>query len=316
MKRREVSPFSVRSTALLLVSLAWPLLHHASAQTQDRSPINLVKSLTRSSDPGVVITFSCGIDEEERAARDAAKSLVKWGATATAEIENGLDLVEKGGPAGPDSFRSRWLLYAYAKIEGRLALPRLLNMAASPSRCADLGLSISNSLALALGLTSYVPSTCPLTPIIRCRGKQPEDTLDQFVLAWEQGDRSWFEASLGSESKKTLNALLKERSWEALRNDLWQPASPDHNWVGYRFITPHPWSEPETAFDDAKFDNPVPKESVLMTQFTNRNGNRCGDVEIKFLLASRPTPPGYLGYVIDTSDLTTLLRTIASCVAH
>jgi hypothetical protein len=158
MKHLRLAPTAALGFAFAVLALVgWPLADHASAQVQDQSPPSLVRFLTRPNDPDVLVAFSCGTDDEEQPARAAARSLVSQGTAAIPAIEDGLGLIEEGGPQAPSSLRARWLLYAYAKIKGRSAFGRLWRMSPdNPEIYSRLGLSPSSSLALALGLTSYV----------------------------------------------------------------------------------------------------------------------------------------------------------------
>jgi hypothetical protein len=176
----------VGRTIWLLACLVWPLTPIARAQIPTQSPADLVKFLTRRSEPGVGVTFSCGIDDEKRAAHAAAMALVRQGAQARPAIERALDLIDRGGLQAVNLY---WLLYAYARIQGRSAFPRLWGVSTDPALCESLGLLPASSIALAFDLTSYVPDTCPVRRVFHCWGQQPRDALNQFILAWEKNDR-------------------------------------------------------------------------------------------------------------------------------
>ncbi len=222
--------------AVLLGCLTSPVAPEARGQPQDQSPSSLVKFLMRPTESGVGITFSCGIDYEARVRHAAAKALVRQGQAAVSALEEALDLFEKnGGVRSGDPPGLYWLFYVYAKIEGQSAFPRLWHLNTDPTMWPLGSEPPSDAMALALGLTSYVPDTRSLTRVFHCWGQQPRDALNQLTLAWEKGDEQWLEDSLGPGAIAALKSLRKERSWEALRAELWSAKSSDHKAVGYRW---------------------------------------------------------------------------------
>ena len=60
------------------------------------------------------------------------------------------------------------------------------------------------------------------------RSGQPRNALDHFVRAWEHGDRSDFEATLGDKAKASLHSMLRDTTWEELSAEMWRskPAHP------------------------------------------------------------------------------------------
>jgi hypothetical protein len=312
--------------AVLLGCLACLLAAEANGQTQDVTPSSLVKFLTRPNDGGVGSTFSCGINDGGRAMRAAAQALVSQGQTALPAIEQALDLLENGDARA--SSPSSWLFYAYAKIQGRHAFPRLWTLVTKTDPASYDGLLSlpSDSMALALDLTSYVPDSRPLTRILHCVGgfQQPRDALNQLILAWERADQSWFESSLGPDATAALESLRKERTWTAMRTSLWPARSSGHTAVGYRFDLLGRFSISEmdligAAYGDSNLPGlnaPLPKspEFLLATRFTDKIGKDCGTLDVKFLNDPHPSLPG--AFLVNNSDLEALLRLISSCAAQ
>ena len=166
---------------VLLGCLASPLAPEANGQPQDQSPSGLVKFLMRPTDVGT--TVSCAIDYDTRINRAVAKALVSQGQAALPAVEQALDLLKKPGARYSVPPGLYLLLYAYAKIQGQSAFPRLWDLNTDPELW-PLEMDSSQAIALALGLTSYVPENLSLARILRCLGPQPRDALNQLILAW------------------------------------------------------------------------------------------------------------------------------------
>jgi hypothetical protein len=291
----------------------------AHGQPQDPSPSSLVKFLMRPTEPGVGITFSCGIDDEARAKHAAAKALVRQGQAALPAVEEAIDLFGKNGGARSNA-PPYLLFYVYAKIQGQSAFPRLWHLSSDPTLW-PFGLEPpSDAMALALGLTSYVPDTRSLARVLHCWGQQPRDALNQLILGWERGDEEWFESALGPDATAALKSLRKERDWATMRAELWPSKSSGHTAVGYRFALEGQYSMPEWNIIDAEYGDsdftglgaPLPEsqEFPLTTQFTDKTGKRCGTFEVKFFSDPHPRARGYLAFLVDNSDLGGLLGLI------
>ena len=298
----------------------------AYSQYQGEQPSSLVKFLTRPIvDDGHTI---CAITEEGQARRAAANALVRQGSAALPAIEDELDRIKN--VAARADFSSGWLFYAYAKIKRRAAFPRLWELITTEPASypfAGLGPLASDSMALALDLTSYVPDNLPLTRIFHCGPPQPRDTLNQFILAWERDDREWFSTSLGPDAAAELKWLSKEKTWTEMRAALWPSKTSNHAAVGYRFVLPGPYSLSDMDVLDSYYadsniiDSQNPKlgsslEFLVPTRFTDKTGKDCGKLKIKFLVDSHPGPPGYLSFLVDSSDVVALLHIIGSCAAQ
>ena len=113
----------------------------------------------------------------------------------------------------------------------------------------SLQYAADNSIALSLGLTSYVHSGLAPAEII-CRPHEPRDALDQLISAWMRNDRQLLEKSLAQHAKTALTSMLTSRTWSAMRSELWYAKAGANVAVGYRFDIAGPLSEaPETLSD-------------------------------------------------------------------
>jgi len=244
---------------------------------------------------------------------------VRLGGSAVPSIEEAIDSIEERGRESEFSLNSGWLLYAYAKIKGPAAYPRLKRMVGRPN-LGFLAYSLDTSIALSLALTSYVDSFRVPAKIV-CRTKEPRDALDQVILAWERNDRRSFEAVLGPSAKVGLRSFLGGRTWTATRVSLWHGRPGGSVAVGYTFESGGSWAEPEetlseavpvntTSVDISKF----PVNPEIPTAFTNSSGRDCGTYRVEFL--SSRDEMGRLAYLLNNPDLGDLVRLITSCAAE
>jgi len=289
----------------------------ASGQVNDRSPSDLIKSLTRQSEstqePGQDDRLDCRVDTEGRA---AYKALLDFGPKAIPAIEKYLESLrtaEGEKPTAP-AYNAQWVLYAYARIEGTAAFPRLWEMAYDP-KLFGLRLTLLDSFALAFDLTSYVSELYPAAGVYHCHFLQPRDGLNRLILGWERGDEALVQASLGPEAKATLHSLLEHRTWTELRAELSSGTTHFGFGIGYRFDVPSPWSVPEVAAEDFK-DATSESRPELETRFKTMRGQDCGTYHVRFLR----TPTGEIRlsttYLVDNPDLAGLLRLIGSCATQ
>jgi hypothetical protein len=157
-----------------------------------------------------------------------------------------------------------------------------------------------------------------LAEVVDCsRSREPRNALDQLILAWERGDRRWFEATLGQRARGALRTLLKRRSWPKMRTEIWRIRPGERVAVGYRFKEAGRWGEPretlETGFAVSDLDQTSPK---IETLFKTSNGRDCGKHRVEFVrpLPGKWEPP--LAYLVDDPDLDDLLRTITRCATE
>jgi len=294
-----------------------------ASEAQQQSATGLISLLAHQTDSQGKLdlaTFDCGqsikLAQEDRG---TAVALAALGSSAASDIEGVLDSmvsVQQHSLAASTG----WLLYAYAKVMGPAAYPRLRSMA-SNSNFSAFQYTLDNSIALSLGLTSYVSPFRVPTRTFRCRAQEPRDALDQLIVAWERNDRPWLSASLGPAAKAALKRLLKRKSWGAMRAELWHGKSGNGDAIGYRFETSGPWSEPEETLDEAlareriSVDlSRVPADPKLDTAFKSKPGRDCEEHRIDFLTTRDPI--GRAMYLVNNSDLGDLLGLIASCSAE
>lgn len=304
----------------LVVSLILPLPGCTTSHPRERSPSDLIRLLTHQAgqprDSRRGAAFTCGsLLTEAQKDRGIAARLVKLGAPSLPDIEGALDSVENGGPQSKFFTSSGWLLYAYARIKGPTAYPRLSRMIGKP-QLGSLEYSLDVAVAVSLGLTSYVDSLRAPGPAILCRAEEPRDALDRLVLAWLGGDRPAVEASLGPSANAALKSLLKGKTWAEVRADLWPHNCGPMTAAGYRFDVAGRWAEPEETLEGERPQPAVAATAqapTLDTQFTNHSGVACGNHYVRFLgVSTVPNGPA-VNYLVDNSNLADLLSMIASC---
>jgi hypothetical protein len=286
----------------------------ASAQATSAEAAGLIRDLThQTAEMASPAFFGCGEIVQDRL---VARSLAQIGRSAVRPLEEALDSIKEGGDRSRFPRGAGWLLLVYAKIGGQAAESRLETMALDP-KLDFLGLDIDNAIALAQSNTSHVSGSRVLTTVVDCtRSLEPRHALDQMILAWERGNRSWFEASLGPRGKDALRKLLRGRTWGTLRATLWKGPVPRAVAVGYRFTDAGRWAEPwETLETDSEY-GPValdPRAPRIATVFRTSDGKDCGTLGIEFaeVASAKFAPP--LPYLVNNSDLEALLRQITVC---
>jgi hypothetical protein len=339
-----------------------------AAQVEPKGPAELIRYLTYQADrpdkhgmvKGQSVAFSCGPAlGEARDNRALTNKLVNFGPSAVPALEVALDSFETRGDQSGVAPEAGWLLLAYARLKGSAAYPRLHRMYANPS-LASYSSNLDAALALAFGFTSYLstvratqthqfhacvgadghstlsqmPCAAPKQeqPVksIRCdRGNEPKDSLDRLILAWQAGNRSSVEASLGPSAATALRAALADRSWDSLRRQLRSGASGRNTAMGYRFNVSGRWSEPDEMLEEERERTNLAggaNKFKIETQFYDSSGNGCGRRTLSFLAASaagwykggNPSlpVPGPTEYFIDNSDIADLLRLIFVCSAE
>ena len=298
---------------LILMSLLWR--GSVTGQTPDQSLTDLINHADRRPERvwGIMVGTcgSFGIEAEKE--RTDARSRVKSGASAILDINAVFDLIERRGKDSELGYNPAWLLYAFAKIEGPEAFPRLREMRGDPS-FNFLDAAVDGSAALSLGITSYV-SGWRQSVGAWCRSPEPRDALDQLILAWEKGDRALLEGALGPHARTALSSLLKERTWDAIRAQFWYAKPSDRLAVGYRLDLQGPWSEPPEPLEDPPGDVEYIGKLDLDVLFKDGSGKDCGSRRIVFLA------PGFEfsndpSFLIDNSNLGDILRLVSFCAAN
>lgn len=283
---------------------------HCSAQNQSASDLvrHFAIQFASPASSASSAVFSCTQEiakyVEDRGVADA---LVKLGPSAMPDIGAALDSIVARGRESEFAFKAEWLLNAYARIEGSAAYGPLLRMSNNPT-LGFLQVSLDRSIAISLGLTSYVTNSEELVERGDCRGvADPGDMLDQLVLAWERNDRSWIERSLGPGAQAALGSLTQGRIWRSVRAELWPSRSDRRIAVGYRFASSGWWSPP---YEPITVDERKPVNPEIDTIFTDHSGRDCGRYRVSFIKTNQAVEPAYL---VNNSDLEGLLRLISSC---
>jgi hypothetical protein len=303
------------AVALLVLLVA----RNGIGQTKDVIASDLVKSLTKPTSLEMLGLSSCGSFTVDQG---TARSLAKLGHSAVPEIEGALVSIEEHGEQSSVSFKSAWLLLAFARIQPPDRFPRLRRMLRNP-KLGFLIPDIDRAIALSLTLTSYVSVSRSPTKVIHCdRSPEPRDALDQMILAWERNDRPLLEARLGPRARAAINLLLKQKnSWAGVRAELSPGRHPDDGAIGYRFDISGHWSEPDETLEEKLpwGDSAVvseQREFSLLTFFKDSFGKDCGQYNVKFLKISAGRSNGVASYLIDNSDLDKLLRLVESCATR
>ena len=231
------------------------------------------------------------------------------------ELERAFDSLEKYGQKSEFATNTGWLLLAYAQIKGPAALPRLRKMIGNPS-LDFLGLSLDDSIALSLGLTSYLHKSVT-GRVGRCGAPEPRDTLNQFIQSWMAGDRVLFEETLAPIAGARPTNLLAGRSWAEMQAELGSKGLRRNLGMGYRFDVSGRWAEPEEMLKETRSVGvavPHGPSFALDTLLKDGMGNDCGRLRIEFVEGS-DAAMGRRGYLIGNDNLPAILNSISSCAA-
>ena len=302
-----------------LAHLAVFVVTTGTAEAQGDSPGGIIRFLTYQTDrPGRLAVemglFGCGVSADDRAAE---ASLVRLGDAAVPELEKSLASLEESGESSAFALNSGWLPIAYAKIEGRSARGRLLELERRP-QLAFLQPSLHRALSISLSLTSYVTSSSPPERRFLCRDGQPRDALDQLILAWLHNDRASLEASLSTRSRVVLHTLEDHRGWDGMRAQLQQTEPRNGVAVGYRFSADPSWSLPDDILEQSESSGRVPQHlenPVIETVFVRGTGVECGHWRMKFVSTREDPASLRMNYFVDETDIEGLLRLLSSCAA-
>jgi hypothetical protein len=274
----------------------------------------LVESLLDPSyDPAVLTKNFTRQPEVDRA---IANALVELNQSAIAAIDEAFKSTPANGEQFSPSFR--WLLFAYAQIRGREAYGRLREMEENPTLRFLRG-DLDQSLAVALGLTSYVSASRVADKFICCRD-EPRHSLDRLILAWMQGNRLQVEEELGPNARFGFTSLLSRRTWITLLNEMWGSESHASAGVGFRFQRSDDWAKPEETLDPdvqsrrrgVSLDD-WPANPKITTLFVNGSGKVCAQRDVAFQRTPKSAGALWTKYVVDEGDMAGLLRTIATC---
>jgi len=290
----------------------------ALAQRREQSPAEIIRALTYQT-PGANRherdIIECGlIGRWDQIDRARANALVKLGAAALPELERAFDSILDRGQESPFAWNSAWLFYAYAGIRGREAYSRLEQLIeSSPPEFSRFDLDIS--MAIALGLTSYVDSLrLPGIPLM-CRSATPRDALDELIIAWERKDRVSLESALGPTAKAALQSMIENSSWEAVEARIWTSQTGHGSAVGYSFNVSGGWSQPWRTLGEPAVEETYDTAPNLVADFTDRTGTPCGALRVPFVPAPRKvifTTP----FLVDSPNIRELLQLISACAGQ
>jgi hypothetical protein len=294
----------------------------SSANVEPSSPKQLIRFLTG---PPIPQLLNKNVARRAEPDRAVANALVAMGRVAVDDLDAAFDQVDRPGQKTSIAWNLRWLLFAYARIQGPAASQRLRAMVADP-RFESLGDSLDNSLAIAFILTSYVSASRVWHPFICCRSEEPRHSLDRLILAWMQNDRSRIEDELGPKARAALDLLLANHSWLAWRSKIWGDLSKPDAAMGFRFwlAASDDWSKPEETLDQGLQDRrrapngeQFPPDASLLTEFADRMGKDCGERRtIRFVRVPRSGSDPRVKYVVDDEDLEGLLGAITVCAVR
>lgn len=308
----RIAPVGSCALLVLVAMLA------GSGQMPAQSAVDFVRILTDQSErPGrsaaSAVELACAGNDDDL---QAARTLLQIGLPAVPAIEAAFNSIESSGNQAGSIYVNPWLLYVYARIGGAAAAPRLRKMARNP-KFRFVHDALDAAVAQSLGLTSWVDDL-RVPEVAICRGAEPRDPLDQMILAWEKNEPSSFAASLGPAARSALVNLLGGKTWAEARakfpHDRLGP-------VGYRFDMVGPWSEAEEELNDAVTNRRkyvdltgIPENPRIDVVFTDGSGKGCGREEITFVQTRSGLGPTL--YFVNNSDLSVLLRIVASCASR
>jgi len=303
---------------VLVIALVVTRFTYATDQSAENDPRELIRDLTHQTIERRSPSFvGCGEVTRDRL---VARALAQMGQMAVPPLEEALDSIEQSGAKSRFARGAGWLLDSYAKIEGSAADLRLRRMANDP-KLAFLSLDLDIAIALAQSTTSRVSASQMLANVADCtRSREPRHALDQLILAWERGDRRWFESSLGPRARGGLKTLLRRGTWDKMRAEFWRGHSGGDAAVGYLFNNAGLWAEPwetlegDKQYGPVSFDLGSPK---IETLFKASGGSDCGKHDVEFvevLPGKKWMPP--LAYLVNNADLSDLLRTITACATE
>ena len=294
-------------------------INNARCQKVASTPEGSVRYLTHQTEERrKLLVTGCGQDNEDRL---VTQSLTEMGERAVGPLEEALNSIEKYGAKSPFGGQgSVWVLVAYAKVKGPAADARLRNMSRQ-RKLAALSFGLDSAIALEQSITSHVTSSRSLGESWDCfHPSEPRNALNGLVLAWMRGNRRWFEAMLGPQAKRSLNALLREYTWEELCAAYWKRDPGRHSAIGYQFINAARWGEPWVTLEAERHYEATEGNAGdpgLETLFKTSSGRDCGTMRIKFAAAKRTTEWFPLpGLLVDSPDLSNLLHVVSACAGE
>ena len=245
--------------------------------------------------------MSCGsVAEEGARMSQTVRKLAAFGYSAIPSLERVLESVEGEGKKSEYAEIVGPVAFAYAKILGPAAAPRLRDLI-KKGEVFPVS-AVAGAIGYADGLTGYQWPTLPPASDI-CEGSGPLYSLGRLIFAWQAHNSEFVEEALGP---KAL------RSWLMQRAEFWddQPAEPQA--TGFVLLVDGRWSEPYAWLRD---DPPSvagslegTRDPVIETVFSDKDGNTCGRVRVEFTQV-RITRP----YQVNNGNLREVLEILRRC---
>jgi hypothetical protein len=256
--------------------------------------------------------FDCaGAAGEAKEDRSYVDALVGEPGVALRPLEDGLSSIQSQGARSAFATNAPWLLYAYGQIAGTAGSARLREM----SGRAELGFlqnGLDDSIAAAMGLTSYLsPSHVPLADV-GCRAPEAEDALDRFVVFWLKGDLESLKSELGPNAARDLDSAVTSGEWKRLRVDLAPSAATAHLAVGYRTGTGEAWLRPRLVRGEA-VRHEVADRTALRVGLTDSAGGACGAIIVE--ITSEAVPGRRVRYRVDGGNVLAIMRLLSACAS-
>jgi hypothetical protein len=237
--------------------------------------------------------------------REAAVMLVGLGPQARPHIDNALKLLENGSRS--PSAGSRWLLWAFARLEGTEGYSRLEKMLLN-NHLSGIRREIDRAIAVSLSLTSF-HSAFPETGIGRALtdGELPQDTLDRAILGWLSNDRRMVDGALSSRAQAKLHDARSLQEWQRSRTGLRAGSLVS---FGYKMNLPVGLSRHDES-GMANLASQLSERRLKVHVELYSRAARCTRFSLDFLRTRARGPQ----YVIDSVDPRWLVDNVASCVA-
>ncbi len=305
----------------LFVIVASLQLGIVNGQTGSGSPSALIRSLSKERSKGqpIMVTFRCGLINGPLSERRTDRELVQRGRAALPDLDRALGSLETKGSLSEFDENAQWLFFAYARILGPAAAPRLLKMTKNPKLAYERR-SLDDAVALSLGLTSFVSAKAGTSVSVGCRVEQPRDALDQLIQSLERCDLEGVQKVLGPQARHSLSQALETRSWETLCRKVWGLQPGVGYAVGYRFEIQGPWSEPEETLEQPREEYRGPLLTAdtfsIDTHFTDSKGKDCTRHNFDFRTLKAPLGLVQDIYRIDNTDIEGLVHSIAACFSE
>ncbi len=301
--------------ASLISAVLWTQAAAFGLQPGSQTAEELVASLTERKP---VCAISAGAFRE----RHRAFELIAKGPAALPLLEEAMDQMEDGREYGM-SCGIEWLLYAYARMRGPAAYPRLKH-ALTNQRSKYLHREIEVAIAVSLGLTSVITSLDQAVALYGI-GQQrdsfgfamPQYSLDSLLLGFLTDSRESAAELLGPSAADAFHRWSAGRDWQSLRAEFLRGSSSAPYLIEYKLSLPEGMVSPlQPDRLDFEFDEPSQRRLAGTVEFF-RGGTKCGSHRVEFADVSDPQPenrPRSWRFLLDNQDLEALLRSAGKCI--